>query len=110
MTSPLSAGRSDLQGAGLYYCNNIALSDIKYITPFKSLLIQRKETSMQNMQNGCHSCCKPTFIGRLGYAYVPMQQEIGKVYSPQKALCAGTIFPELNITIGEYERGLFDGR
>lgn len=66
--------------------------------------------NMQNMQNENQSPCKTSFRGRLGYAYVPMQQGIRKVYSPQKALYAGTIFPELNITIGEYERGLFDGR
>ena len=46
----------------------------------------------------------------LGYSYVPMQTCIGKVYSPQKALMAGTIFPELNITINEYERGLYGGK
>lgn len=47
---------------------------------------------------------------RPGYGFVPFQQGIGKVYSPQKALASGTIFPELNITIGEYERGLYDGK
>lgn len=47
---------------------------------------------------------------RPGYGYVPFQRGIGKVYSPQKALAVGTIFPELNITIGEYERGLYDGK
>ncbi len=44
-----------------------------------------------------------------GYAYVPFQR-MEKVYSPNKALQAGTIFPELNITIDEYERGLFNGK
>lgn len=47
---------------------------------------------------------------RLGYGYVPFQNGIGKVYSPQKALSSGTIFPELNITVSEYERGLYDGK
>ncbi|HBH94330.1 MAG TPA: spore coat associated protein CotJA [Ruminococcaceae bacterium] len=47
---------------------------------------------------------------RLGYAYVPCQKCVGKVYSPERALKEGTIFPELNITIGEYERGLYDGK
>lgn len=46
---------------------------------------------------------------RLGYAYVP-KQRMEKVYSPNKAMRAGTIFPELNITIDEYERGLFNGK
>ncbi len=46
---------------------------------------------------------------RPGYAYVPVQR-MEKVYSPNKALRAGTIFPELNITLEEYERGLFNGK
>ncbi|MGN1422781.1 MAG: spore coat associated protein CotJA [Oscillospiraceae bacterium] len=44
-----------------------------------------------------------------GYSYVPVQR-MEKVYSPGKALKAGTIFPELNITIDEYERGLYNGK
>mgnify|MGYP002772635428 CR=1 FL=1 len=44
-----------------------------------------------------------------GYAYVPPQR-MDKVYPPNKALQAGTIFPELNITIDEYERGLYNGK
>ena len=46
---------------------------------------------------------------RPGYAFVP-NQRMEKVYSPNKALKAGTIFPELNITIDEYERGLYNGK
>ena len=46
---------------------------------------------------------------RVGYTFVPMQR-MEKVYSPNKAMKAGTIFPELNITIDEYERGLFNGK
>ncbi len=46
---------------------------------------------------------------RVGYAYVPVQI-MDKVYSPNKALKAGTIFPELDITIDEYERGLYNGK
>ena len=46
---------------------------------------------------------------RVGYTYVPMQR-MEKVYSPNKAMWAGTIFPELNITIDEYERGLYNGK
>lgn len=45
----------------------------------------------------------------VGYAYVPVQK-LDKVYSPNAALRNGTIFPELNITIDEYERGLFNGK
>ena len=45
----------------------------------------------------------------VGYAYVPWQR-MEKVYPPNKALCGGTIFPELNITIDEYERGLWNGK
>ena len=46
---------------------------------------------------------------RVGYTFVPMQR-MEKVYSPNKAMRAGTIFPELNITIDEYERGLYNGK
>ncbi len=46
---------------------------------------------------------------RVGYAFVPFQR-MEKVYSPNKAMRAGTIFPELNITLDEYERGLFNGK
>lgn len=46
---------------------------------------------------------------RPGYAYVPVQR-MEKVYSPGKAIKAGTIFPELNITMEEYERGLYNGK
>ena len=46
---------------------------------------------------------------KVGYAYVK-DQKLKQLYSPQKALMEGTIFPELNITIAEYERGLFDGK
>lgn len=46
---------------------------------------------------------------RPGYAYVP-NQRMEKVYSPSKALKAGTIFPELNITLEEYQRGLYNGK
>lgn len=62
------------------------------------------------MQRDGDNCGERHEKFRPGYGYVPVQRGIGKVYSPQKALAAGTIFPELNITIGEYERGLFDGK
>lgn len=45
----------------------------------------------------------------VGYAYVPFQR-LGKVYTPEKALSRGTVFPELDISIGEYERGIYDGK
>lgn len=45
----------------------------------------------------------------VGYAYVPVQR-IGKVYPPSKALQQGTVFPELDIGIEEYERGLWNGK
>lgn len=45
---------------------------------------------------------------KVGYAYVPFQQ-LGKLYDPETAMKAGTVFPELNITIDEYERGLYNG-
>lgn len=46
---------------------------------------------------------------RVGYAYVPMQR-LERIYSPCQALKAGTVFPELDITIEEYERGIYDGK
>lgn len=46
---------------------------------------------------------------RVGYAYVP-EQELERVYAPDDALANGTVFPELNITIDEYERGLYNGK
>lgn len=46
---------------------------------------------------------------RAGYAYVP-NQRLEKLYSPSKAMKAGTVFPELDITLDEYERGLFNGK
>lgn len=45
----------------------------------------------------------------VGYSYVVFQR-MEKVYSPNKAIKAGTIFPELNITLEEYERGLYNGK
>lgn len=48
-------------------------------------------------------------LRRVGYAYVP-EQRMEKVYPPSKAIKVGTIFPELNIPMDEYERGLFDGK
>lgn len=63
-----------------------------------------------NTQNVQNRDCSENVKRRLGYGYVVFQNGIGKVYSPQKALVAGTIFPELNIPMGEYERGLYDGK
>ena len=54
-----------------------------------------------NMKSG-----KP--MKRTGYAYIPFQH-MGKLYSPETAMAAGTVFPELNLTIEEYERGLYNG-
>lgn len=70
---------------------------------------------MQSMQSqaqphGSPCCSDGDFAPKLGYGYVMMQNGIGKVYSPEKALASGTIFPELNITIAEYERGLYSGK
>lgn len=46
---------------------------------------------------------------KVGYAYVPYQK-FGNLYTPEKAIIQGTIFPELDICLGEYERGLYDGK
>lgn len=48
-------------------------------------------------------------VWRVGYTYVP-NQRMERIYSPAKAMRAGTVFPELNITMDEYERGLFNGK
>ena len=50
-----------------------------------------------------------TCVQKPGYAYVPVQK-LGRVYTPEKAMARGTVFPELDISIGEYERGLYDGK
>ncbi len=56
------------------------------------------------------NCCRGETVKMcLGYGYVPFQQ-LGKLYSPEAALKNGTVFPELNLTIEEYERGLYNGR
>ncbi|MCM1054367.1 MAG: spore coat associated protein CotJA [Bacteroides sp.] len=66
----------------------------------------------QSQWQKCHDtqCANICPRAPLGYVFAAMQNGIGKVYSPQKALSVGTIFPELNITINEYERGLWDGK
>ena len=46
---------------------------------------------------------------KVGYAYVPYQK-LSRVYTPERAMQQGTVFPELDLGIGEYERGLYDGR
>ena len=60
-----------------------------------------------------NDCTRPkipdTGCGNVGYAYVPFQK-LGRVYTPERAMQQGTIFPELDLGIGEYERGLYDGR
>lgn len=60
-----------------------------------------------------NECTRPempdTSCGNVGYAYVPFQK-LGRVYTPERAMQQGTIFPELDLGLGEYERGLYDGR
>lgn len=59
--------------------------------------------------NVCDEKDTKTMPVKVGYAYVPYQK-LGRVYTPERAMQQGTIFPELDICIGEYERGLYDGR
>ncbi len=54
-------------------------------------------------------CTADETMKRVGYAFVPVQR-IGKVYPPSKAIMQGTIFPELDIGIDEYLRGLWNGK
>ncbi len=63
--------------------------------------MNQREMNMMHMSD--------VFKERVGYAYVPVQR-IGKVYPPSKALQQGTVFPELDIGIEEYERGLWNGK
>lgn len=60
---------------------------------------------MNQCENETSRACEQ----RVGYAYVPVQQ-LGKVYPPSTALQQGTVFPELNIGIEEYERGIWNGK
>lgn len=53
--------------------------------------------------------CSEQAPRKVGYAYVPIQK-LNRLYSPDKALMRGTIFPELDLTIDEYERGLYNGK
>lgn len=64
---------------------------------------RKKGNNMTHEQN------KPKPTRKAGYAYVPVQR-LGKLYKPSAALQAGTVFPELNITIEQYERGLYNGK
>lgn len=45
--------------------------------------------------------CTVKNCGCVGYAYVPIQT-LDDVYDVDKALDAGTVFPELSLTINEY--------
>jgi len=56
------------------------------------------------MNYSCEPECK-----RVGYAYVPVQR-LGKVYPPATALQQGTVFPELDIGLDEYTRGIWNGK
>lgn len=38
---------------------------------------------------------------RVGYAFVP-KQVLGETYSPEEALCMGTVFPELYLPMDVY--------
>ena len=54
-------------------------------------------------------CRENTGKQMVGYAWVPIQK-MDQLYPPQTAIAEGTIFPELNIPIGQYERGLYNGK
>lgn len=62
--------------------------------------------------NQCSSEMKCSYESdnkRVGYAFVPIQR-LGKVYQPAMALRAGTVFPELDIGLDEYTRGIWNGK
>lgn len=66
------------------------------------------EVAMNKCDCAAENCTQKELI-RPGYAYVPFQY-IDKVYKPETAMARGTIFPELDISINEYERGIYDGK
>ena len=68
-----------------------------------------KGTDIMNMNDCNKNEMQDKECGRVGYAYVPFQR-LGRVYTPERAMQQGTVFPELDICIGEYERGLYDGK
>lgn len=63
----------------------------------------------QNSCGGSQSCCGAEANGAenmpgcrcVGYGYVPWQM-LGEVYQPEQGLDAGTVFPELSLTMEEY--------
>ena len=42
---------------------------------------------------------------KVGYAYVPVQR-MTETYAPTEALERGTLFPELDLPLGVYEKGV----
>lgn len=74
---------------------------------------KQNERSKTNMNKDGFFCCTESdgsipVKKKAGYAYVPFQR-LGKLYDPETAMRAGTVFPELNLTLDEYERGLYNG-
>lgn len=63
---------------------------------------------MNQCSNEMKCSCEPE-CKRVGYAYVPVQR-LGKVYPPTTALQQGTVFPELDIGLDEYTRGIWNGK
>ena len=53
------------------------------------------------MEETTKPCCPEASCGCVGYGYVPIQK-MYDTYDPCKALAAGTLFPELELTIREY--------
>lgn len=61
---------------------------------------------MEIISGCCEKPCddkRPDCIcGCLGYGYVPVQAELGRLYDNDTALRCGTIFPVLDLDITEY--------
>ena len=89
----------------------LALSgNITAVTKIRNLSYNTSAMVSQSQKGGfCMESYEHEMLRKPGYAYVPPQR-MDKVYPPNKALKAGTIFPELNITLEEYERGLYNGK
>lgn len=50
-----------------------------------------------------------TCYNKIGYAWVPIQK-FGQIYSYEDALKRGTLFPELDLPLGEYGKKAFGGK
>lgn len=67
---------------------------VKSVISYEGVLILEKNENTSSVRCESGGFC-------VGYGFVPVQN-MGDVYSPSEALAAGTVFPELALTIDEY--------